>query len=294
MANLEWYRSFVAIYQCGTVSAAAQKLALTQPAVSQHLAALEQQFGHKLFERTPRQMQATEAGKALYAQVIGAIEQLDRLSHNSALFPHTPALKIRLGVPREYFYACGLRRLPSQTPSPYHLELVLGQTGELLKQLELGQLEAVIATHRVKGQSFHYRPLLQEEFVLIGPPSLAVPPELSSEKMLLWLEEQDWIAYSADLPIIRRYWQNVFGRHPNIQVRVLVPDLLMIVESVILGLGISVVPDYLCQEALAKKQVRILWEARQGSNNQLYLVCQTQHLMQPEVQWVFSTLAGEI
>jgi DNA-binding transcriptional LysR family regulator len=45
MVNLEWYRSFVQVYRVGTVSKAAEMLHLTQPAVSQHIAAFEQFLG---------------------------------------------------------------------------------------------------------------------------------------------------------------------------------------------------------------------------------------------------------
>ena len=41
MINFEWYRSSIEVYRVGTVSGAAQVLHLTQPAVSQHVAARE-------------------------------------------------------------------------------------------------------------------------------------------------------------------------------------------------------------------------------------------------------------
>ena len=65
MINLEWYRSFIEVYRVGTVSGAAQVLHLTQPAVSQHVAALESALGNPLFQRTPRRMVPTEAGQRL-------------------------------------------------------------------------------------------------------------------------------------------------------------------------------------------------------------------------------------
>src|SRR5690606_40980576 len=64
--DFEWYRSFVAIYRAGSVSAAAASRHLTQPALSQHLAALEAEVGEPLFHRRPRKMVPTERGIALY------------------------------------------------------------------------------------------------------------------------------------------------------------------------------------------------------------------------------------
>ena len=294
MANLEWYRSFVAIYQMGTVSAAAEKLALTQPAVSQHLAALERAFDTRLFQRTPRHMQPTDAAKTLYAQMIGAIEQLERLSPNALLVEQTHNLNMRLGVPREFFYVQGMNLLAEAETSAYRLELVLGQTKPLLDGLEVGKLDAVIATQRLSLRTLHYQPLIIEKFMLVGAASLHPPTDVDSQEVLRWLEVQPWIVYSADLPIVRRYWQEVFGRHPSLTPRLIVPDLLMILKGVMLGLGISVLPEYLCREALDEKQLRILWDSERATTNPLYLVCQREHQHTPEFRWLSDLLIPDV
>lgn len=98
MVNLEWYRSFVSVYRVGTVSGAAELLHLTQPAVSQHIAALESTLGTTLFQRMPRRMLPTEAGKRLYTRVVNAIETLESIPTRGVL--NDVPLLIRLGTPR--------------------------------------------------------------------------------------------------------------------------------------------------------------------------------------------------
>ena len=110
MINLEWYRSFIEVYRVGTVSGAAQVLHLTQPAVSQHLAALESALGNQLFQRTPRRMVPTEAGKRLYSQVVSAIEKLESIPHKNST-AETPQT-IRIGTPQEFFTEQILAKLP--------------------------------------------------------------------------------------------------------------------------------------------------------------------------------------
>lgn len=58
--NLEWLRTFRAIYETGTLSAAAKELFISQPGVSLHLNSLEAYAGYKLFDRSPRKMVPTE------------------------------------------------------------------------------------------------------------------------------------------------------------------------------------------------------------------------------------------
>lgn len=74
--SLEYYRIFYYVGKCGSVTAAAHELALSQPAVSQGLKLLEDTIGAKLFVRTPKGVQFTAEGEALYAYVARGYETI--------------------------------------------------------------------------------------------------------------------------------------------------------------------------------------------------------------------------
>ena len=57
--------AFLAVAESGSFSTAAERLFLTQPAVSKRIAQLEQQLGTRLFDRVGRRIRLTEAGEAL-------------------------------------------------------------------------------------------------------------------------------------------------------------------------------------------------------------------------------------
>ena len=58
-------RVFIAVYEAGTLTAAAQRLASTQPSVGRHLRALEEALGEVLFTRLPGRLEPTERAHAL-------------------------------------------------------------------------------------------------------------------------------------------------------------------------------------------------------------------------------------
>ena len=76
MDNLDWnqLKAFLQTAQTGTLSAAARKLALTQPTLSRQVAAIEQQMGVTLFERVGKAMVLTPTGLDLleHARAMGA------------------------------------------------------------------------------------------------------------------------------------------------------------------------------------------------------------------------------
>lgn len=75
------YRYFLAVQECGSLSAAARRLLTTQPTVSRQIARLEHQLGTKLFTRSPEGMVATEAALrlresvAVMASAVAAIQR---------------------------------------------------------------------------------------------------------------------------------------------------------------------------------------------------------------------------
>jgi DNA-binding transcriptional LysR family regulator len=82
LANLN---AFIAIAETGSFSEAAERLHLTQPAVSKRIAGLELQLDVRLFDRLGREVNLTEAGRALLPrayQILGVLDDTRRALTN--------------------------------------------------------------------------------------------------------------------------------------------------------------------------------------------------------------------
>lgn len=294
MIDLEWYRSFVAVYRIGTVTRAAAELGLTQPAVTQHIAALEAALSTPLFTRTPRRMVPTEQGQALYSSVAQALETLERASHTrgGATADHVPL--VQLGTPREYFAAIVLARLRTLG---MRVRVQFGTARALLDALARGEVDVVVATERITMREVEYRKLAEEEFVLVGSPQLAPPvtqPTTAVQHPQLehWLLEQPWISYGPDLPIIRRFWRQSFTRRPAIEPALIIPDLLIIAQAVARGQGVSVLPLYLCAEAIAGGHMQLLWQPARPVTNDIWLAYRALDRQRPTVLAMHAALTA--
>ena len=83
--NLDWnlLRTFVVLVQEGSVTGAANRLLLQQPAVSMAMKRLEETVGCRLIERRPGYFEMTEAGRKVYLQareIFGAVVRLPDLT----------------------------------------------------------------------------------------------------------------------------------------------------------------------------------------------------------------------
>jgi DNA-binding transcriptional LysR family regulator len=271
MINLEWYRSFIEVYRVGTVSGAAQVLHLTQPAVSQHIAALESALGQSLFQRMPRRMLPTDEGKRLYTQIVEAIEKLESITPRSS--SDTPQI-IRMGAPQEFFAERILNRLPQVENLLYRVQFGLAK--DLIQQLLAGQLDAVIATQKITRSELEYQLVHEENFWLVAPSNTVLPIALEQLQVDLtsleqWLRSQPLIAYSEDLPIIRRFWRVVFGRRLDTVPKLVLPDLRLIRQAVVAGLGFSVLPDYLCENGETSNGLKLILKPTNAVRNQIWL-----------------------
>ncbi len=77
LPNLRHLCALRAVTDTGSVSAAARALHLSQPAVTQAMAAVEREFGTPLFRRTPQGMEPTAAGRLCAARVARALERIE-------------------------------------------------------------------------------------------------------------------------------------------------------------------------------------------------------------------------
>ena len=74
--NLEYYKVFYYVCTAGSLTAAAQKLCISQPAVSQAVRQLEKEAGTRLFLRTSKGIRLTREGELLFRYVKTGVEQL--------------------------------------------------------------------------------------------------------------------------------------------------------------------------------------------------------------------------
>jgi len=266
MADFEWFRSFVAIYRHGSVSAAAASRYMTQPALSQHLAALEAEIGEPLFRRTPRRMVPTERAKQLYAQIAPAVDRLERVDDAFKLPGRAP---LRLGGPSEFMHE---RIIPALPDSPYRLIITFGETRPLLRLLQDGELDLLVATQHVATTGLVFSRLAVETFLPVGARPLDVPRGAGREAIRAALEKERWISYGSDLPMIRRYWMQAFGVRCAILPDCVVPDLRVIKTMVLRGFGVSVLPDYLIRDELKAGRLHVLHEPDTPAVNELWLV----------------------
>lgn len=136
-------RAFVTVAQEGHVSRAAQRLCLSQPAVSLQLRTMAQATGLVLFTRTPQGMALTQDGAALLPHADKALAALADVGHAAAALHQTVRGTLRIGTildPEFTRLGAFLKQLAEFSP---HLgtELRQGMSGDVLARVAQGELD---------------------------------------------------------------------------------------------------------------------------------------------------------
>jgi DNA-binding transcriptional LysR family regulator len=141
-------QAFLAVAETGSFSRAAERVFLTQPAVSKRISVLEAELGTRLFDRIGRQVQLTEAGQALLARARQVLKELDDIKRSIVNITGDISGELRFATSHHI----GLHRLPA-TLRDFHeqhpqvrLDLRFMDSERACAAVAEGELELAIVT----------------------------------------------------------------------------------------------------------------------------------------------------
>jgi DNA-binding transcriptional LysR family regulator len=154
--ELRELHAFVAVVEEGGFSAAARRLHVSQPALSQTVSALERQLRVKLLLRSSTGVRATDAGAALLGEARAVLARHDQALRTMARFTGGGGGVLRIGIPLEF---------PSRLLHPALAELAEAcpdtrvqarhlSTAQQLTALQAGELDLGLPRERPTGQEF--------------------------------------------------------------------------------------------------------------------------------------------
>jgi len=234
------FKTFIAVAQDGTFSAAGRRLGLTQSAVSAQIKRLESFIGMPLFDRSAKAAVLNAHGRDVLVQAREVVGMVDRMRA-----PHLPGAAsgtLRVGAiasVQQHLLAHALRAFHAHYPD-VRVRIVPGVSLALLGHVDAGEVDLG---------------------VMIRPP-FALPAELTwsaltSEPMMLAVPEaleladDDWRSALATQPFIRYERASFGGRAVDVFLRkhrLTVRDVIELdeidamVNMVRAGLGVALVP----------------------------------------------------
>ena len=297
MVNLEWYRTYKAIYDKGTLTAAAEALFISQPGVSLHLSSLENYVGAKLFDRIAKKMVPTEQGKVLYNAVCEPLSKLEEIEKRFQKSTELEVPTINIGMCFETFQHILERHLHSLN---FNIISSFSDYQNLLKDLEKGFMDVVVTPKKIDIKGIVYEPIGSETIVLIGSADidkLTFENEIKTKNihdLKQFMKEKKWYGASSDNEHSKRFWQANFNSLPDFRANYIVPNFKSIINSLCYGSGLAIVPDFLCQKEIEDNKLQLLWKGRSPIINQLYFAYRKNSIYEMQLNEILNIFKADM
>ena len=250
--TLRHLRIFSAVCEEHSVTKAAAKLYLAQPSVSLSIREMEEHYGVKLFDRVSRRLDLTEAGKQCYSYAAHILTLVDEMEQGIRRFD---SHRLHIGCSLT-IGTCLLPSLISHFKNEHpqteisaqieNSERILSMVGE--NTLDFALVEAIPNDPQLIKEEF-----LKDAMIPVCAPSypLATEKEVTPERF-------------ASFPVIMR--EKGSGTRELFDSMMLLHNIVVnpiwvstntqvILSAVAAGIGVSVLPQLLAQDAIAKGEI---------------------------------------
>lgn len=272
--------TFLAVADCGSFSAAAERLGRVQSNVTARIRSLEERLGAKLFERGRQGASLTEAGAALLERARLAAELLaegeravrDRAAGQSVLrlgaMESTAAARLPAVLLRARALAPALR-----------LQLTTGATDELIRAVLERRLDAAFVAGGTDLEALEARPVFRERLVLVEPAGgLAARPLLAFRQGCTYRSVAErWLRASGRAPVEIMEFGTLEG----------------ILGCVAVGLGVAILPEAAVKISAHAAALATAPLPEPYGSSETLLVCRRDTAARPQVELLLEAAAGE-
>lgn len=241
-----------AIAETGSITRAADRLHLTQPALSHQLTGIEGLLGIQLFTRTKKRMIPTRAGEMVLHAAEAVLGELKGVELEISKLVHGEAGVLRIGTTCVFSYKWLPRVMKKFHKLFPQVDVELKTSLDVLADLREHRLDLVITTLCDSSPNLIAEPIFEDEIVITLPAKepLAAKPFLNIPDF----EGKDLITYTDEVKgdLYQDYLAPA-GVTPNRVIRADQPEAAL--ELVKTGFGISVFPRWTIRAALEAGEV---------------------------------------
>ena len=166
-------RAFVAIAESGTFTAGAQRVHVTQAAISMQIRQLETEIGAKVFVRAPRHVILTEAGEHLLQRARQILREHDSALEEIAELAGAERGRLRIGSASAMVLTDQLPRILKELRKQHpgaEISVISGTSESLVEHIAGGELDIAFVSLPVDVRGIQTERLGEDELVAIASP----------------------------------------------------------------------------------------------------------------------------
>jgi len=257
LPDLEGLAIFARVAEFRSFSRAAEELKLSKATVSKAVGRIEARLGARLFNRTSRRLALTDAGQALAARASAMLAEGEAAESEALSQSAAPRGLVRLAAPMSFGVLYVAPLLPDFFRANPGISIDL-HLSDAQADLIGGGFDAAIRIAALPDSSLMARRLCDMPLHLVAAPGYL--KEQGRPRHPLQLAEHAGFGYSYQLTPDTWRFHNKDGEtasvRPSGPLRVNNGEAML--PSLIAGLGIGVLPQFIVRDALASKELEVV------------------------------------
>lgn len=281
LQNLDRLKVFYYVFFEGSVFSAANKLHVSQSAISQSLQKLESEIQSPLFIRMHKRLVPTAAGERLFAVLRPFMVELESCLKNIEQARDKPFGELRIGAPVEFgkAYFPGIVAKFREEYPDVTFYLKFGDPGTLLPLVETGRIDfAFVDVFLTRKQFFanldiyHFDPVVEEE-VILASSNRYYERFIKNDHSFKHLLEQKFITYRHNAQTVKNWFKHHFDKYNvKLQIVLTVDSQQAVISAIKHDAGIGIVSSHLVDEEIQNGIIIPINTSKPKIINQISLV----------------------
>jgi DNA-binding transcriptional LysR family regulator len=242
---IQLLETFCAVADAGSLTRAAERLHLTQPAISRQMRTLERDLGVVLLARTPQGVVLTPAGRAVIEparQAVAAVQacRMAALEHRQGRGDGAPQLRLAAGLMATLYVLPPVVARFRELHPEVEVDLQPAHHRVAVERLLAHEVDAAVIASPVRSPLVRATPVLHDPLLLVGPPG--APEAGAGGASLAELRERTVLVLPAGTGLHEQIEEGL--RRHGIACRLVEhPTAETIKTAAALGMGLTVLPE---------------------------------------------------
>jgi len=184
--DIHHLRVFTSVFKSRSFSRASEVLYLTQPTISDHIRALEEELGCRLFDRLGRSIIPTKEAEILYSHATEIIEKMNNIKEVIGRFKKEIAGELIIGastIPGTYLMPSIMAGFQRRHPS-ISFQITISDSKGIVERVSGHELLIGVVGAKLTNAQLDYIPFMEDELILVSSPSLIKDSRISLKGLL--------------------------------------------------------------------------------------------------------------
>jgi len=184
--DIHQLRVFTSVFKNRSFSRASDELHLTQPTVSNHIKALEDEFECKLFDRLGRTIIPTKEADVLYGHSMEIIEKAGILKEAISEMKKDLTGKLLVGastIPGVYLLPHIMKEFEEMHPS-ITFQILISDSRGIVESVSKHELLMGVVGAKLENEKIDYIPFIKDELIVVSSPSLLKERQLALKDLI--------------------------------------------------------------------------------------------------------------